>query len=921
MDVWSIRLAGRRSARRPVPSISRALLSTLILVGLLPGLAQADEGLRKLDAGLELKEQNGRFPTGFTGAFQLVVDTPARRGYGIFSLSGGTLVRPFDIDSLRPVADGDLRIDEKVLPGSVKLDESGRRILLPFGDRIRDSLPFSFKGVVVVDVGDDNLGVLARWPAPVGAVVSGTTAMPILAGTYYYSPPGGRPKLLLLYEEAIWDQAIVPKLINNLVFVAQWDAESGQQDWAYRLGACRGKLPPGMQEFFRDEQSVYVGCVTQQNTGLAVRVILGPEGRPSGEEAFPGPPLMQRIIADPGGGRLGFVAEQNFQESIFIFDAGRSAYVGAIATTNENQSVGYAIDGASGRLFVSSKDKGVMLGDLRRTPAQQALVFSHFSRTGGGKPDISVERASAAGPRRFYVRESGQGTVEIYVDEINVSSDPAISELDRFTVDREEAEGVTGSNFEVGSHGYGLRVLTPGGIEGAPPETARSLLRKVGSPCTKSNREMVLGLITQATLSRGNAAASTIAADSDPGTKNDLANPVTRCWPFPDPFETKSGLGDDWPRPGKKIVCPGGPNPQCEALLTENADEFWSTADSATRQDWPFERLECSGDENPEALRTESPFSGYRVEVACAGASGRASATSIARAEDGAFEFGVGNDSLVRVAEGGATTDLEQLSGGGVLVSSRAWARGIEITGVGYIRSVETISSARAAGRSGSARGEFERKICGVITSDYRQEGCSSYEQAVDALNRSLSGRGRVILRQPDAELKLGSPGGFVASVQKDRFEELSDRALNGDPATQVTGLEIMFINDSLNYGGARQIFQFAGVDASTTYGIYLLPPEEELPILTSPLSFPDSPVSDLTGLVGRSGDSIPPAASPMAPPRRPSVLEKIRDGLALALRSPEEALLAAIMWATMGIPLYLAVRRRKLARRLAAGA
>lgn len=856
-----------------------ALAALILTVSGAP--APAAPGLRRLPKGIPLN-----LPVDATGEVHIATNPVHRRLYTSISLSQGTLLRSYHLDRLVPVRQR--RLSNEVFGALLAVDEKGGRILAPFGTDDRTTGIRGFRGVLALN--GETLETEGVWEAPLGPPPSGMSAKPVIWGTTLYVPPrGGSSKLLFFYQDDIATAAFA-RLVSNPVFVAQWDTATGKQDWAYQVRACRGEMTGRDWEFFRDQASVVLGCVTQENTGLAVRLTLGPGDAPAAEEVFPGPPLTNHVLADPGGRRLVFVVEKDFKESLFLFDVDRSAYVGAVATTRFRPAgVAYALDASSGRLFGLTSDLGVVLADVRRTPAQQALVYPEYARGGGGV--IGVERETPGHPRRFFLRGAGSPFLEIFEDRVPVSTDPPLSDLDRFTVNHKEQRDVTDSSFEASAHAYGIRTLLVGGVEGIASGDARRQVRRVGSPCTFYDRELVAGLIPGASLSNGIAFASAVAGDADPGTKTDLEQPASRCWPHPDPFDTGVGLlGDDWPQPGRDFDKDG-------------------QLDKALGRPWPFPRLECSGDQNPKPVR-DATFTGYVADAACAGSGGRSEAFAQARGEDTAFQFGVGKEPVVRVAEAASKATLDRLPGGGVVVRSEAWARGIEIMGVGYIELVRTVAVSQAAGLPGTAKGSFTPEICGVDLGLYKQKGCDNHEKAIEALNRALGARGRAILRKPDPELARGSPGGFLASVRKDRFEELSDRALNNDVTTQVTGLELLLINDNIEFGRARQIFQFAGVDASTSYGIFLLP--TFLPPIVPPLLPPPPPP------VIQPPPPPPPPPAPPAPTfEERTVLRRIKEGLAVAVRSPEDAILATLLWAAMGLPLYLATRRRRLGRAL----
>ena len=133
---------------------------------------------------------------------------------------------------------------------------------------------------------------------------------------------------------------------------------------------------------------------------------------------------------------------------------------------------------------------------------------------------------------------------------------------------------------------------------------------------------------------------------------------------------------------------------------------------------------------------------------------------------------------------------------------------------------------------------------------------------------------------------------------------------MQNDDSTQVPALEIVMFNDDPTKGRGRQVYQLAGVDASVTYGIYLLNP-------------PDSGQDPFDGFEGKLVDITDPTgnffgggrvSTPPAGPTGPLGPVKILyEGVTFLLRSPKDAALAAAVWALLFAPVYLMMRRRAL--------
>jgi hypothetical protein len=187
----------------------------------------------------------------------------------------------------------------------------------------------------------------------------------------------------------------------------------------------------------------------------------------------------------------------------------------------------------------------------------------------------------------------------------------------------------------------------------------------------------------------------------------------------------------------------------------------------------------------------------------------------------------------------------------------------------------------------------------------------------LEILNRVLGARGRATVPEPDRELRQGSPGGYLASIQKDRYQQVGARAVSNDGSTQVPALEIQFFNDDPQFGRGRQLFQFAGVDASVTYGIYLLNPFFETPVDTPDDGLPPFDVTDdLPPLTG--GPFMPPIGGTPPPTNPPATgvfapVTYLYRGVTFLARSWQDAALAAGVLILLAAPLILLGRRRAL--------
>lgn len=184
-------------------------------------------------------------------------------------------------------------------------------------------------------------------------------------------------------------------------------------------------------------------------------------------------------------------------------------------------------------------------------------------------------------------------------------------------------------------------------------------------------------------------------------------------------------------------------------------------------------------------------------------------------------------------------------------------ARGIEITGVGSIGTVRTTATSQAKGRPNTAEATFVRKICAIEVGALKIAGCATpaqQQQLVTALNQRLAGRAEARLRSPDSEYAAGTPGGYQSAIQRDRLQKFTDQVVSKDTSLGVPGLEIVFYRDHAFQGSGRQVFQFAGVQANSQYGIIcLLGPGEKGGCADPP------PVDPANLKISLADDSVPP--------------------------------------------------------------
>lgn len=909
-------------SRRALPS-RRRWSRLLLAAALAAAVLAAGQSGRSVAAGEAALTEQGRLDIEFSpdasgiqtnDSGWLLLNSTARRGYMITeerssgAESSRMWISSFDLDTFQPLRRVELRGlplwgGKSAFSGQIvaALNEREGRLYLAMTDSDTRVLgaPRTFKKMLVLDERAFNEGRddWATFWQPPAAHTTQTAGHNLLGITY--SPATG--DLLLLWES--------PWVVQVGVYdhwLLAWRGDSGEASWAYPLTSCAASpfRTTGSSHYplpvLVTEAALFVPCQADGRSATAqvVRIPLQ-GGRPdlvAGATTTALPRRYADVLADQAGGRLLFRAL--FEgESWWVFDAKTSAWAGAIGLFGN--ATGYAtsagIDPASGRFYALVPDfvvnnggdqlpgkGGLFYSDSRLTPAPQgtnALPDLAYP----GLYQIVVDPAGPDRPRRVFVRrgtreqtESVQypntlgsaptpveGFYRVLRDDIPVAQPADVADLDKLTVDVEERPGVTGANYGGAAAGYGARVRLLGGVSGV---TMRDLSNS-GSSCFATDRELVAGVVSSTQLSNEIAAATASAAVLDGNSVQDLATPLTRCWPQP------SGAQQD-PPPG--------------------ADGFGSA--------WAEMSASCSssgqdGDGGPDVGRRGS------ANAACDFAKGDV-------AGEASHDLRAVDSAAITVADAKTETRVWRAADG-LHTTVKSTARGVVVPGVGTIARVTSESTTVAAGHKKSARATLTRTYCGIETSGADIPECTSDpSEVVRVLNTAFGIRGHATVGEPDPMLLHGSEGGYIAAVQKPGAIEFSDQIVNRDQSKAVPALELVYYNDDGAKGVGRAIVQLAGVAASSTYGIYLLPTEGEY----------DPPPPDSE----RSAGKLPPSGGggdgttdvdtePIASDAEPSGGEGTFArlfGRFLLIRSLLEGLLAAACWMALGLPAWFASRR-----------
>ena len=658
----------------------------------------------------------------------------------------------------------------------------------------------------------------------------------------------------------------------------------------------------------------------------------------------------------------------------------------------ESDSFALGVDPSSGRFYALAGDYispgndsrplrgGLFIIHGNLTPIPQALQLPGFAYPSIAR--ISVDPGRDGRPRRIFVRrgrgdflrqcvrypnrtvssrqtpDNGCFTDQHYtvlIDPIAQPRQPSASDLDAHTQGVREVSDRTGRTFDAAGSAYGARVRFVGGLQGAmrneltagsgePDTINREFEREVGGQhgkrlrpaCWPTDREVVAARVARVDGSEDGVSAQATALQIDPATQEDLTAPGNRCRPLVTPYQIPTG---------SDVEVDYGPLDELAgfSLHMEEASCRGNTSD----EQHPDRPVEKGGVSPPiDAL----PH-GLGATVNCregeTRADGRADTTPISTEEGG-----------LTVARSSAHVEMGPLDDGGMRVVSTAEVRSIRIGDV-FIDVVRARAEAEAAGRRGTAAGSFMREVCGVrlgsgapspcytevvtagctvappdgapeSVADESQKVCEDdgFAWMIGRINQSLGGRGAFVARSPNAELERGTPGGYLAAVQKAEVEVIADSLLIRDFSLEVPGLEFTTYRDSGQYGPGRQVIQLAGVRAATTYGTYCLPPlrphadqcvEDSLGGVTVPRQ------DVLSSLAPEAPDDTQPVAPSVSDNAKPRVIgpgPRAGDGIerarAFLVRSLTEGLLTTSIWMLFGIAAYLVLRRVSLSESIA---
>lgn len=672
------------------------------------------------------------------------------------------------------------------------------------------------------------------------------------------------------------------------------------------LRSCTGPFPPlngaatnAVSVLIPNPDYVYIPCHRSGNSGAVVRI-----SRPrlmeqqETEDVVVGPVSIETALADHGGGRLVLVT---LKGEMWVFDAKTMAFVGVVASTTEGGAsppIGYGVDHTSGRLFFQSPAFGVGIADGRYFPIPQARTAP--SRRGPGQERIWADPKT----NRIFVLGGTGGTKDSAYKIYDIGTAPVPPpppDPDRSTVDADEKPGVTQSRYNATGSGYGARVLLANGISTVPPApavglvspTAEAIAKYVNSRCGYTDRELSAGRVFKAEYDTGSTSAQAMAAQVDDRTQQDLAR-LSRC--------------DLTLRDGKSEVF-SGIFATAPPLQAHDTGPGWNHL--------PAECTSSEGGEEKTGMGIDKDPALGTSKVTCPLPSGRLVADAESRL-DGGVKVGKAwsHVEIVRTAKGVTSTVVSE-------------ARDIDIAGQIQLAEVRSTAESTANGRPHKdPLSKHSVTIKGVTIAGTSVCGASCpLPTVIQALNQAAAGRAQFrVASGLDDGLLYGSPKGSLTAVQKSSARQNSDLALVGDFTTDVPGLEMIVYNDNVNWGRARQLYQFAGVATVANYNITIQPTGIGFPDSGDPTD-PSNPatigglggdgMSDLSaggGAPGGNGQGALGYETAGNEGGLGGLFRALARGIRLFWSNPRQALLLLTAWSLLLLPATLSRRRRLLA-------
>ena len=593
--------------------------------------------------------------------------------------------------------------------------------------------------------------------------------------------------------------------------------------------------------------------------------------------------VVGAAVFDPVSERFFINSVSATTPGTWVFDGKLSAWVGFIAAPDRNNHF-LGLDTATGRLYMASrdgdggKDGGYLLVvDGRATPIPQGTLYPGLGTFGFITPDPASGRlfAQMELSKLGYGKKGEKGFV-VLEDNTPLPERPERIDYDSLTSDLPEGPRTT-TSYSAGVNGFGTRTILVGGYGGLVTVSGVPLLN---GQVRSGDRGATFARLPSVDLRSVGASASAHAMVPDANTQAE--------------FE-QAGQG----------------------------------------QEWPWRAVSCL-DGNGTAVKDEDVQQAGYARVECDLAKGTVAATSTFGRVDAAGVSVAGS-----VIHATAYRDEKK----GTVTEVVAEAKGIEVPtpqGTLSIAKVTSYATTVAHGHRGTAKTQWFRVISGVEVRDADGEvtqtigGCDSREKEnpcedlESEVNRLAPTRLRASLPKPSQEQ---TPRGAFAGVQQNDRDFYNSRTVNNQGAVfeneegsrPVPGLELNVYNDGQEK--SRLVLQLAAIQANSIYTISPEAPPDTKP----PVDVPDVPEGAPagTGSVGSLGGAatgdVPisdiPTADDAAIEDAPAPTDAVPvattqavDGvLAFLRRTPQEALLVALVWLTFAGAGWALFRRHQL--------
>jgi hypothetical protein len=581
---------------------------------------------------------------------------------------------------------------------------------------------------------------------------------------------------------------------------------------------------------------------------------------------FPAPGVVDKVpetAADPVTGRLVMVTGGDGSYQMRVFDTAHQRYVGTLK--GSGNSAGQTTDPRTGRLYFAGSNGGDLgradLAALVPTQGQtQADPFTGLFRTGvGDHTRLTFDAATARLfiPLKDTTKSPTAFSILVVRDGLAPYVAPPAADPDAGALDTVDRPGLTDSTRSGSARAFGADYQLIGGLGNLYPNTTTS----EPPPNVRSgSRSLRQAFIQRVGLGTDDAAALAVTGEEDSATDGDRQD---------------AGAGSTFAPPA-------------------SCSDFGSSP-------------------------TKKPIVSLTAEVLCDAQQQRASATASYTSEGAVFVTGTGTSAPVaapvQVGRSTASVTTQRLPNRGPLTTTAtATAENVTILGVVRLGKVTSTVTVATNGRHGTNVVKGPRlTVTGVEVNgtDVCGDSCS-VKQVADAVNTALSGHGRVSF---PAAMVSRSPHGTTASVGQDPWYH-AERVLDYDKADDDFVVPAMTIVMNLDgKAKSRLVVDLAGLAANGSYRIYALdkftggPPSAVgpggsvlLPHVAAPAGAPQ----------GTGGTSLPPSAAAASSPQQ-GIIGRIANGVRLSLRSPAAALPLLLIWALLGLPEYLAARRRLL--------